>query len=85
MFAGLRAAATPSWADVRDVGRVLEERIGGKTRWRLDFGWKDYRRIRINAQSSDVFRPFVRRLADDGVIAKVPKSPRSRCPRSRSR
>jgi len=73
-IAGLFLALKPSWADVRDVGRVLEERIGGRVRWRLDFGWKDYRRIRVNADRSPVTgrpRTFESREHAETVLSEI--------------
>jgi integrase len=74
MSAGLSTAAKPSWADVRHVGRVLQERIGGRVRWRLDFGWQAGHRIRIHADRSPVTgrpRPFESRAHAETVLSEI--------------
>lgn len=72
--AGYPAPPKPSWDEVRDLGRVLEERIGGKPRWRLDFGWQNNKRIRIHADRSAVSgrpRSFESRAHAEMVLSEI--------------
>lgn len=71
---GLHPAFKPSWLDVREVGRVLEERVGGRLRWRLDFGWQAGHRIRIHADRSPVTgrpRTFEDRAHAETVLSEI--------------
>lgn len=59
---------------MRELGRVIEARVRDRVTWRIDFGWKEGHRIRINTDRSPVTgrpRRFENRQHAETVLAEI--------------